>query len=147
MNFYRRSSRSVCMKIWPQVICCGTSSADSAAFRTSCETARPPGWANHRRNSLAISRSAGVRGFLPTVARVRQHISHATDSDQHAVRAGTHARSRTANADIIVLIRGGGSDEQFSVFGNPELPRAWSEKRAYRLRVWDIPETIRRSTC
>jgi exonuclease VII large subunit len=31
---------------------------------------------------------------------------------------------RTANADIIALIRGGGSDEQFSVFENPELLRA-----------------------
>ena len=42
----------------------------------------------------------------------------------------THA-IHTANADIIALIRSGGSDEQFSVFENPELLRAWSEKRTY----------------
>ena len=41
---------------------------------------------------------------------------------------------RTANADIIALIRGGGSDEQFSIFENPDMLRAWSEKRAYRVR-------------
>ena len=40
---------------------------------------------------------------------------------------------RTANADIIALIRGGGSDEQFSIFEIPDLLRAWSEKRAYRV--------------
>jgi len=36
---------------------------------------------------------------------------------------------RTANADIIALIRGGGSDEQFSMFENPDMLRAWSETR------------------
>ncbi|HEY3453722.1 MAG TPA: hypothetical protein VGK64_03910 [Bryobacteraceae bacterium] len=41
----------------------------------------------------------------------------------------THA-IRTANADVILPIRGGGSDEQFSIFENPDLLRAWSEKRA-----------------
>jgi len=40
---------------------------------------------------------------------------------------------RTANADIVPLIRGGGSDEEFTVFENPDLLRAWSEKRAYRV--------------
>jgi hypothetical protein len=44
----------------------------------------------------------------------------------------THA-NRMANADVIALIRGGGSDEQFSLFENPELLRAWSEKRAHRV--------------
>jgi exonuclease VII large subunit len=44
----------------------------------------------------------------------------------------THA-IRAANADIIALIRGGGSDEQFSVFEDPDLLLAWSEKRAYRV--------------
>ena len=44
----------------------------------------------------------------------------------------THA-IRTANANIIALIRGGGSDEQFSTFENPDLLRAWSEKRTYRV--------------
>jgi len=38
---------------------------------------------------------------------------------------------RTANADIIALIRGGGSDEQFSKFEDPDMLRAWSAKRAY----------------
>jgi exonuclease VII large subunit len=40
---------------------------------------------------------------------------------------------RTANVDIIALVRGGGNDEEFSVFENPDLLRAWSEKRAYRV--------------
>lgn len=40
---------------------------------------------------------------------------------------------RTANTDIIAPIRGSGSDEQFSVFENPDLLRAWFEKRAYRV--------------
>jgi hypothetical protein len=39
------------------------------------------------------------------------------------VREFMHA-IRTANAHIIALIRGGGSDEQFSVFENPELLRS-----------------------
>ena len=58
----------------------------------------------------------------------------------------THA-IRAANADILALIRDGGSDEQFSVFENPELLRAWSDKRAYRVLLSDIPETVQRLTC
>jgi hypothetical protein len=65
-----------------------------------------PERSQQRRDSLAVARSAAVRGFLPTVARIRQHIILATDSGQHAVGAGTHA-IRTANANIIALIRGG----------------------------------------
>ena len=53
----------------------------------------------------------------------------------------THA-IRAANADIVALIRGGGSDEQFSVFENPDPLRAWSG-----LLVSEIPETAQRLTC
>ena len=47
-------------------------------------------------------------------------------------RTGKLKRTPSGNTHR-TLSRGGGSDEQFSVFENPELLRAWSEKRAYRI--------------
>jgi Exonuclease VII, large subunit len=39
----------------------------------------------------------------------------------------------TASADVLVLIRGGGKEKQFSVFDHPDLLRIWAGKCAYRV--------------